>query len=120
MVATNLILSLIISMLVLVLHMPLSKLYTSSFEELGIDVNLYALVFGESVLNDADHVINAKSCFLRTKLSCAYTEVSQDICWLNACRGDMLLTQENEDTMVHEGDGVAKLEMKTLRLVIVS
>ncbi|PHT65843.1 hypothetical protein T459_30268 [Capsicum annuum] len=28
--------------------------------ELGTDVNLYALVFGESVLNDADNVIGQK------------------------------------------------------------
>ncbi|CAD6225498.1 unnamed protein product [Miscanthus lutarioriparius] len=34
----------------------------SIFQELGSDVNLYALVFGESVLNDADNVISQKSC----------------------------------------------------------
>uniref|UniRef100_A0A0D3H4Q3 Cation/H+ exchanger transmembrane domain-containing protein n=1 Tax=Oryza barthii TaxID=65489 RepID=A0A0D3H4Q3_9ORYZ len=33
----------------------------SIFQELGTDVNLYALVFGESVLNDADNVIGQKS-----------------------------------------------------------
>ncbi|KAJ6779173.1 SODIUM/HYDROGEN EXCHANGER 6 [Salix koriyanagi] len=37
----------------------------SIFQELGIDTNLYALVFGESVLNDA---------------------VSRNLCWLIVCR----------------------------------
>ncbi|KAL7213855.1 hypothetical protein ACSBR2_016396 [Camellia fascicularis] len=37
----------------------------SIFQELGTDMNLYALVFGESVLNDADNVID----FLRLLLA---------------------------------------------------
>ncbi|PHU00579.1 Sodium/hydrogen exchanger 5 [Capsicum chinense] len=43
------------------------SLHLSSSQELGTDVNLYALVFGESVLNDADNVIGQKphvNCFL--------------------------------------------------------
>ncbi|KAG6490718.1 hypothetical protein ZIOFF_052028 [Zingiber officinale] len=82
MVTTNLILSLIISMLVLVLCMPLSKLYTSSSElivELVIDVNLYAL--------------------------------------FQTPRGHMLLTQENEDTMVHDGNGGSKVGDEDIEIV---
>ncbi|GAY35440.1 hypothetical protein CUMW_016370, partial [Citrus unshiu] len=39
----------------------------SIFQELGTDMNLYALVFGESVLNDADNVLSEKSCFIWAK-----------------------------------------------------
>ncbi|URD90078.1 Sodium hydrogen exchanger [Musa troglodytarum] len=55
----------------------------SIFQELGTDVNLYALVFGESVLNDADHVISSKSCLIRTKYFSYCCAVSRDICWFN-------------------------------------
>ncbi|EXB64640.1 Sodium/hydrogen exchanger 6 [Morus notabilis] len=40
----------------------------SIFQELGTDMNLYALVFGESVLNDADNVNGKKSFIIRRKL----------------------------------------------------
>ncbi|GFQ07086.1 sodium/hydrogen exchanger 6 [Phtheirospermum japonicum] len=39
----------------------------SIFQELGTDVNLYALVFGESVLNDADNVNGEESYIIRPK-----------------------------------------------------
>uniref|UniRef100_A0A0E0LZC6 Cation/H+ exchanger transmembrane domain-containing protein n=1 Tax=Oryza punctata TaxID=4537 RepID=A0A0E0LZC6_ORYPU len=45
----------------------------SIFQELGTDVNLYALVFGESVLNDADNVIGQKS-------SSSWGELLYDAC----------------------------------------
>ncbi|KAL9274072.1 Sodium/hydrogen exchanger 6-like protein [Drosera capensis] len=37
------------------------------FQELGTDVNLYALVFGESVLNDADYVYDEPTSSIRTE-----------------------------------------------------
>lgn len=48
-------------------------------QELGTDVNLYALVFGESVLNDAVCItllLFNTSCFFLFLLKCAYFFVS--------------------------------------------
>ncbi|KAL0906352.1 hypothetical protein M5K25_024840 [Dendrobium thyrsiflorum] len=58
----------------------------SIFQELGTDMNLYALVFGESVLNDADDVISKEPCIIRAKFPYAYYQFSGDICWLNVVR----------------------------------
>ncbi|XVE65446.1 hypothetical protein DITRI_Ditri08aG0000200 [Diplodiscus trichospermus] len=78
----------------------------SIFQELGTDMNLYALVFGESVLNDAhaqyllgemffyvdghffvqDYVPCQKSCLSWTKLRYGGCQVSGDLCWLYVSR----------------------------------
>ncbi|GJN28757.1 hypothetical protein PR202_gb16919 [Eleusine coracana subsp. coracana] len=55
----------------------------SIFQELGSDVNLYALVFGESVLNDADNVISQKSCSSWRELLYDFSPVPGDLCWFN-------------------------------------
>ncbi|VYS51540.1 unnamed protein product [Arabidopsis thaliana] len=74
----------------------------SIFQELGSDVNLYALVFGESVLNDAvflfpmllladgdisvqDNVLGEKS-FLWTEFLYGDSQVSRNVCRFNVCR----------------------------------
>ncbi|TVU11178.1 hypothetical protein EJB05_44747 [Eragrostis curvula] len=58
----------------------------SIFQELGSDVNLYALVFGESVLNDADNVISQKSCSSWGELFYDDSSVPRDLCWFFVIR----------------------------------
>ncbi|KAF3320376.1 Sodium/hydrogen exchanger 6 [Carex littledalei] len=53
----------------------------SIFQELGCDVNLYALVFGESVLNDADYGICKHQSYFR-ELSSFNIGIFRDICWI--------------------------------------
>ncbi|KAL3627182.1 Sodium/hydrogen exchanger 6 [Castilleja foliolosa] len=66
----------------------------SIFQELGTDGNLYALVFGESVLNDAmaislyrlDNVNGEESYVIRTKSFHGRGQISGDFCWLTVSR----------------------------------
>nr|GMC50166.1 sodium/hydrogen exchanger 6-like [Ipomoea batatas] len=55
----------------------------SIFQELGTDVNLYALVFGESVLNDADDVISEKQYLIWTELFYDHCPIYRDIFWID-------------------------------------
>uniref|UniRef100_A0A164V4A9 Cation/H+ exchanger transmembrane domain-containing protein n=1 Tax=Daucus carota subsp. sativus TaxID=79200 RepID=A0A164V4A9_DAUCS len=58
----------------------------SIFQELGTDTNLYALVFGESVLNDADYVAGKKSCIIWAEFLCGHSQISRDVCWFDVSR----------------------------------
>ncbi|KAJ3693233.1 hypothetical protein LUZ60_008713 [Juncus effusus] len=52
----------------------------SIFQELGTDVNLYALVFGESVLNDANNVVSKKQRIVWPEFLSNYCAISRDFC----------------------------------------
>lgn len=45
------------------------------FSDLHVDVNLYALVFGESVLNDAVAIVLTRCVFCSLLIPCFYIEV---------------------------------------------